>query len=310
MGILRGVTLPDHRPRSASELIDAAIQLMRRDYARYCLMGAAVAVPWQVVRLVATRTMDVTAVPTSARDFGPLLTVGAIAIVFFAWTEAAVSLGVARAYVGERPDVRRELVAGMRRWPVVLLATAAKYLAMALFTMVGVFVAIVAGAIAMLASGQLAGSGGPSELLAGVLAVSAMLLGAAAALVPIGWFAAVPMTAILEARGVLGALGRSRTLTKGLWRHAVGVSALAWVVVALPSLGASLLAGLLGLQIVEDLVQVAATVLLTPFYVAAITVLYYDLRIRKEGYDLELMASRLAHAVPDAGPDLPATRGA
>ena len=40
------------------------------------------------------------------------------------------------------------------------------------------------------------------------------------------------------------------------------------------------------------------------------TLLYYDLRIRKEGFDLELMASRLATAVPDAGPDLPVTRGA
>lgn len=304
------MSLSDHRPRTASELIDAAIQLMRRDYARYCLMAAAIAVPWQVARLVATRTLQVTSVPTTPREFGPLLAVGGIAVVFFAWIEATVALGVARAYVGERPDVRRELLAGLRRWPVVLLATVAKYLVMGVFVTVAVFVAILIGVVAMLASGQMGRGAAPSELLAGILTVTAMLLGGLAALVPIGWFAAVPMTAILEPRGVLGALGRSRTLTKGLWKHAVGVSALAWVVVALPSLGASLLAGLLGPQIVEQLVQVAASVLLTPFYVAAITVLYFDLRIRKEGYDLELMASRLADAVPDAGPDLPATRGA
>lgn len=310
MGILRSVSLPDHRPRSASELIDAAIQLMRRDYVRYCLMVAAIAVPWQVVKLVAMRSLHVTSVPTTPADFGPLAAVGGIALLFFTWMEAAVGLGVARAYVGEQPDVRRELLAGLRRWPVVLLATAAKYVVMLLFAIVGVFVAIVIGALAMLASGQMSGGAAPSELLAGILTVSAMLLGGVLALVPIGWFAAVPMTAILESRGILGALGRSRTLTKGLWKHAVGVSALAWVIVALPSLGASLLASLLGPQIVEQLVEIAASVLLTPFYVAAITVLYFDLRIRKEGYDLELMASRLADAVPDAGPDLPATRGA
>jgi hypothetical protein len=41
------------------------------------------------------------------------------------------------------------------------------------------------------------------------------------------------------------------------------------------------------------------SVLLEPFKVAAMTLLYYDLRIRKEGFDLEIMAQELEANMDD-----------
>ena len=285
------MALLDHRPRSASELIDAAIALLRRDYARYCMMAATIAVPWQVTRVALVRAMHLPTSIADPRDVDGLLVVGGITIVFLAWLEATVSVGVSAAYTGGRPEVAASLRTGARRWLPVLLSTLLKYVALTLFAVVGLAVGMLLGILVMR---LWVASGTTLPTVAPIVAASiAMVLGAAAALPPIGWFAAVPMTAALEPLGPVAALRRSRVLTRGLWRHAVGVSALAWVIVALPSLAASLL----------------ASVLLTPFFVAALTVLYYDLRIRKEGYDLELMASQLA-AVPDAGPDLPATHGA
>lgn len=297
----------DHRPRAASELIDSAIALLRRDYARYCLIVAVIAVPWQVARLVAARAIGLPATFTNPDDLGKFAAVGAVALLFLGWIEAAIAIGVAQAYEGRRAEVGPSLVAGARRWVPVMLATLLKYMAIVLFAMVGMFAGLVLAVGVMLAVGR---SNPNADALVGVFAVIAMLLGAAASLPPIGWFAAVPLTAALEPLGPVAALKRSKVLTTGLWKHAVGVSALAWVIVALPSLAMSLLAKATGSQIVDTTVQVASSVLLTPFFVAALTVLYYDLRIRKEGYDLELLASQLADAVPDAGPDLPATHGA
>ncbi len=46
----------------------------------------------------------------------------------------------------------------------------------------------------------------------------------------------------------------------------------------------------------------AASVLTTPFTAAVIAVLYFDLRVRKEGFDLELLARRVGVEPPAGGP--------
>jgi hypothetical protein len=43
-------------------------------------------------------------------------------------------------------------------------------------------------------------------------------------------------------------------------------------------------------------VNALATVITTPFVMLVIVLLYFDLRIRKEGFDIEVMARELASA--------------
>jgi hypothetical protein len=47
-------------------------------------------------------------------------------------------------------------------------------------------------------------------------------------------------------------------------------------------------------QVVSQLV----TTLVYPLLYCALTVAYYDLRVRKEGFDLELLEQTLSHALP------------
>ena len=46
--------------------------------------------------------------------------------------------------------------------------------------------------------------------------------------------------------------------------------------------------------VLTSTVSILISVLITPLWFALITLLYYDLRIRKEGFDLELRAQQLA----------------
>ncbi len=56
-------------------------------------------------------------------------------------------------------------------------------------------------------------------------------------------------------------------------------------------------------QIAFFLAQAASGILVNPLVMIAYTLLYYDLRVRKEGYDLELMAEEgFAPAGPTAQP--------
>jgi hypothetical protein len=50
--------------------------------------------------------------------------------------------------------------------------------------------------------------------------------------------------------------------------------------------------------IVRSVANIATSVVVTPFSAAVITVLYFDARVRKEGFDLELMARRIGVEPP------------
>jgi hypothetical protein len=302
------VSILDHRPRSVSELIDAAIAVVRRHFARYALIAACCVVPAQVAQSVIITTMDVRLGDPTNPDFAAMGALALVAILFVALAESALAIAVARSWEGhDDVDVGAALRGGLARWIPAFLSVVLKYVVLVLFGVVGFVAGIAIMAGVSLATGLSPDPRSPVTLL-GVLLV--MVIGGLTALPAIGRLAVVPMTAILERRNPVSALRRSYELTRGYWKHAVGASALAFLIVVIPYIGASLLAGLLGQQIVEQLVGVAVSVVLTPVYVASLTALYYDLRIRKEGFDLEVMASRLATAVPDAGPDVPATGGA
>lgn len=115
---------------------------------------------------------------------------------------------------------------------------------------------------------------------------------------------------VLEGVGATTAMSRSWQLTKGFKLKMLGVAILVVILIMLPSLVIGFFAGMttpaLGagrnptaVVIPAALGQLVSTILY-PLMYCAITVAYYDLRIRKEGFDLELLESTLQH------PTLPA----
>jgi hypothetical protein len=136
------------------------------------------------------------------------------------------------------------------------------------------------------------------------------------------WAVAVPALLLEDLRG-RRALKRSRQLVEGRWWATVGALLVALI---LSSIVQGMFSGLLlavvaggGNDVVEAIAQAiastAASVLTTPFTAAVITALYFDLRVRKEGFDLELLARRVGVEPPPGGrsdllPPPPPTRDA
>ena len=53
---------------------------------------------------------------------------------------------------------------------------------------------------------------------------------------------------------------------------------------------------------VTGLFEIAGTILATPISAVAFILLYYDLRIRKEGFDLEMLSQTLGGSAPAPPP--------
>jgi hypothetical protein len=148
--------------------------------------------------------------------------------------------------------------------------------------------------------------------LAAVIALSLLTsifigLGFVACVIPgiylwAAFFVAVPAL-LVEGVGPMRALRRSRELVRGRWWGTFGVALIGGALVAV--VGAALAGVLLGVAfasprqntVVGFILTVLATtvsaMLTTPAAAAFATVLYIDLRVRKEGFDLLLLAQRL-----------------
>ena len=116
----------------------------------------------------------------------------------------------------------------------------------------------------------------------------------------VAWAVAAPVLLLEDVRG-RAALKRSRALVRGRWWPALGVLVLVTLLVAImQALFVGLFAGVVSVSsnevaqaVAQGVVQMAASALTTPLSAAVLTVLYFDLRVRKEGFDLELLAHRL-----------------
>jgi hypothetical protein len=104
-----------------------------------------------------------------------------------------------------------------------------------------------------------------------------------------------------------GALARSMQLVRGRWWRTCGVLLVGFV---LSGIITAVVQGVFYLGILADadndvlvvgLTAIAGTVGLaigTPFQAALTTVIYFDLRVRKEAFDLELLATQIGTRVP------------
>lgn len=146
----------------------------------------------------------------------------------------------------------------------------------------------------------------PSILLITILSTLAALLGFVLLIVPgiivLVRLAFAPVALVVEGHRGSGALRRSWRLTKGFFWRTLGTLLLSGLIVGIVS-GILSIPGEMAVQAlgpdawpISALVTALATVLLTPFGTVVIVLLYFDLRIRKEGFDLEVMARELATA--------------
>ncbi len=152
-----------------------------------------------------------------------------------------------------------------------------------------------------------------------------VLAGLALLLVLAAWFCFFSQVVVVEGIGGPGALARSRSLGEGYRGRIVAVLLLFFVIQLLAGVFAAVLNGVLpGTEVrfeqaggrfqittvlldynryaANAVVMFLVTTVVRSYLSVCLTLLYFDLRIRKEGFDLELAARRLAgtEALPEA----------
>lgn len=259
-------------------MVDAGIRLYRTNFATLIKISAAVLGPIALIQVVATAligpvdmtsmiVVDPDATPGELIDpLIPIYTVtGITGILLFLGTilvQAASITALAQVYQGEEPDWSSSLRAGLSRFGPLVVST----ILISLGSGVGLILCLV-----------------PGVYLFTVWSVS-------------------PAALVTERLGPVAALGRSRRLVRGRFWPVLGAIVLGYLlyVVASQIVGA-VTAVATFVSMTETSLSFLPTVigsglvsiLSAPFLATMVTIVYFDLRVRKEGYDLELMASDL-----------------
>jgi hypothetical protein len=144
--------------------------------------------------------------------------------------------------------------------------------------------------------------------LGGLLYGLACLIGAVLLIIPGIYcgisFSLFAVAMIVEEQPPWAALGRSRKLISGSWWRVLGILFLISILVSifrsiiyysLALLSLQFLGHFTG-QIVSAILNVALSFLFAPFSLIASTLLYYDLRIRKENLDLKVLVDNLTES--------------
>ena len=149
-------------------------------------------------------------------------------------------------------------------------------------------------------------------LLATTIIISLALIGSAILmLVLIGvplffyvlviWFFAV-QAVVVENKSTFDALRRSQELVKGNWWRVFGIGVafvLLGIALLIPAIIASVIVGLVN-AVLANVVFGVAVALVTPVLYIGSTLLYIDLRVRREDYDLQGLVDDLARRPKEA----------
>lgn len=265
------------RPRRATELVDASFQLLRRFYPQLVTVSALTMAPGVIYRIIERDAMSnpqaMIAHPSA------FIAVGLVVLLSFLVCGAVLTLAVSQAYLDGTIDLGHAFGAGLQRLLPVLLASFFRVL---LLMLVFIVTGVVFGVVSLLKT--------PALLVLIVPFVFWLV-----AYVYLRTFALTPIV-LLENAGPNVAMGRTLRLTMDCAPHiffSLGLAYLLYFIVSgiVSVLGLTLLtpttAGIIGAVVIIPIYPLMSVVS---------TLLYYDLRIRKEGFDLEIMSRELGEA--------------
>lgn len=256
------------RPMGVGEILDAAIKLYRSEWKVLMGIVAFVLVPLTFLEAYVTRTLPGTFTPEPVATPGDFYATAIASIILAAiqllfilpFLTAAVARAAANVYLGEEVGVGRTYRFALRKVHSILWISVLTLLA----TMVGFILLIIPGIIVYVR------------------------------------FAFGSTVLVVEGTKGTKALGRSWRLAKGhFWRlfgTLIVAGIMAGIIAAVLAIPGNLIADAVGPQgwPIRALGDSLASVLTTPFTTLITVLLYFDLRIRKEGFDIEVMAQELA----------------
>jgi hypothetical protein len=250
------------RPRSATELIDAAFQVYRRSPVPFMVAMALVYVPWLAIRLVLGLNVPETPEQLTPGVIRGLLVIVAGGVVLYGLAGGVVSVLARAVYLDEPIDIGGAFTTTLSRIVPLIISTIIQFTLIA----IGFLILIVPGVYL------------------------------------IGQFFAVRQAVVLEGAGPFSALGRSGVLSNGQKLHILGTLILITILTTVVNLGAAMLFNIQPSKVVTGVLATILTIIVYPIFVITETVLYYDTRIRNEGFDVEYLAGAIAETAPTTGP--------
>jgi hypothetical protein len=214
-----------------------------------------------------------------------------VAILLLAAQSAALVDAAARRYLAKPATVGESFRAGLSAAGRLFVAGLVVFFAIAALWLLVFAVAAIIGLVVR--------SPEIGILLAGLGAIVAIV---GTFYLAASWLVA-PVIVVVEKMGPIAALSRSWRLSSGNRWRIIGIQALLGILNLVLSvliggvfggLTAASQPGQLGVTtVIENLVNFASTIIWAPVEWIAFTVLYYDLRVRKEAFDLQLAAEAL-----------------
>lgn len=238
------------RPRKATEIVDAAIEVYRRNPIHFLLLAAIVRVPWLIVQIVLVGGRN------DPEAFMTSLMIGAGGLVTYFLTAGLVVHMASELYLGRETDSFETIRNVLPRTLEVFIASVIQS------------VAVVMGLLLLLF---------PAVWITSVI------------------FAVIPAI-VIERKDVGTAFKRSADLSVGMKWHVLSVVGLVVIIRVIVEMGLGLIALLIPIAELRYVVLAAAGMLIYPLFGIAETLIYYDVRIRKEGFDIEMMAQQPAPA--------------
>jgi hypothetical protein len=213
---------------------------------------------------------------------GYLLAVILVALVFLSVQTTALVDAMSQRYLGKATDVGASFRRGLAAAPRVIGTGLVLFIALCVLWLVLTIVMVVSNQVLVVLAAIVVG------LVATVYALVSALV--------------APIVATVEAAGPVGSLRRAWTLSEGNRWRILGLQLLLGILNTVISLLLStlFLAGFVSDVVLQGILQqvanVVATIAWAPIQWGTFTILYYDLRVRREAFDLQLAAEALPRA--------------
>ena len=288
--------MADLRPMEFGEILDGALQLFRRHFGLFLKLSLAVmwlplafSIYWRARFFgLATATPEQTAAVMQSQIV-PFALWGMVWGVLYGAGMLLLTAGSIRvisdSYLGREPQFGDSLQFGVGKIvPLFLVGLGKTLLLFLLIILSGVVIGLTGVA------------GGLAVLLVFIEAIAAVWL---FIYVACGYMVTTPVVVLETLSSNFDAFGRSWELTKGARGRVFGLVFVAGLISSvLPALVLSAMGALIGqlapaATIAWTVIAAVLPVVLTPIVPCVLTLAYYDLRVRHEGFDLQLLSEQL-----------------
>jgi hypothetical protein len=265
------------------EILDGALTIFRRHLGLFVKVG--IAALWLPVAL----TIYIQLAGGTEQHLVLFFVVQAIAGLAGLFLTAAAIRVISDSYMGRPPELREALSLGMAKiWPLFLVGLGKGIITVLLFAAIGIVAAVAAPAMA-------SGGNGVAVLFVLIAVLSGCWF---IAFVLCGYAVTTPVVVLENLNSSFDAFGRSWDLTRGFKRKIFGIAVISFLIVYLPIIVIGGLGGFFRLTspVIGQAIEVfsaALPILVYPLFSCILTLMYYDLRVRREAFDLQILGQQL-----------------